>query len=83
MSLTVKAQLPANAHLDVPEDTPIIVISRHRDTPRGRRNALRSRRRIFSEYRHSHGNAAASRCWIEREGEMLDVGELEIQSAIE
>lgn len=70
--LIVKAQLPGNAHLDIPEDTPVIIMSRHTTSRRGVKNALQSRKRTLREYRKAYGNAAASRCWIEQGTTWLD-----------
>ena len=77
-ALVVKAQLPQNAHLQLPEDTPVLTISRHLPTRIGVRHALEWRRVTLFEYRKSHGNAAASRCWIELQGQPLDAALLKL-----
>lgn len=78
--LTVRAQLPANAHLSMPDNTPAETISRHRHTRRGALNALKSRRNAAADYARSRGNAAAFRVWIEDgAGREVDPLDLEIE----
>ncbi len=63
--LTVRAQLPSGAHRHLPETTPVRVISRHANTPKGRRNAYDSVANTLDWYARTHGNAAARQVWVE------------------
>jgi hypothetical protein len=79
-ALTVRAQLPANAHLSIPANTPVEMISRHRYTRRGVFNALKSRENTAADYIRSRGNAAAFRVWIEdAAGQEIDPLDLRIE----
>jgi len=62
--IDVEVQCPAQAHLAVPEQTPITLVSRHTESMRGLINAMRACQRALHDYTLSHGNAAARRGWV-------------------
>ena len=76
-TLTVVGQFPRNAYQAVPDGEPWVVLSRHRDTPRGRGNALRSANAYAAEYSMTHGNGAACRTEIRQGSAALDRDALE------
>ncbi|MDK1020211.1 MAG: hypothetical protein QGD90_01055 [Candidatus Hydrogenedentes bacterium] len=71
-TLAVMGQFPSNAHSCVPDAEPWIVLSRHRDTPRGRGNAVSSAEAYAAGYSQTHGNGAACRTEIRRGSTVLD-----------
>lgn len=76
--VSVRAILPMNAYRfisDIPANTPIQIISTHRDTARGRRNALNSRALVLARYSATHGNGAACNVWFARGAERVSPAE--------
>lgn len=73
----VRARLPSNAHLDIPDDTDWEVISQHTDTTRGRRNAYDSALKTHKEYTRCRGNAAAHQVRIFYYGKEYTISEWE------
>ena len=75
--IVVRGQFPRNAHTTIPDDVPVVVVSKHRNTDRGLRNAVHRAMEAAREYMETHGNAAAFRVEIVMpSGETLDYGEI-------